>query len=194
MRRKLITGVTAGVLTVGGLAVAVPALADDRSPALARIQEALAGLVDDGTLTQDQADEVAETLDEAGIGGPGGRLGWGWGPGPGLDVAGEALDAVAEALGLTEEELRTALREDGATLARIAEERGVAVADVVDALVEAAQERIADAVDDGRLAQDEADDLLADLEDRIAERVDEELPARGPGAGWGPGHPGDPGD
>jgi polyhydroxyalkanoate synthesis regulator phasin len=180
VRKKLIVGVTAGVLTVSGLAVAVPALADDGTgtTGIERIRDALSGLVDDGSLTQDQADEVAETLDEAGIGGHGGRPGWG--PGAGLTAA-------ADALGMTEEELRTALQEDGATLAQVAGDQGVAVDDLVAALVQAAQERIAEAVEEGRLSQEEADELLADLEDRITDRVDEELPARGPGGGWGPG-------
>ncbi|RBY87799.1 hypothetical protein [Blastococcus sp. TF02A-30] len=183
MRKKLIVGVTAGVLTVSGLAVAVPALADDGTgtSGIERIREALTGLVDDGTLTGDQADAVAETLDEAGVAGHGGRPGWG--PGPGLSAA-------ADALGMTEDELRTALQEDGATLAQVAEDQGVAVEDLVAALVQAQRERIAEAVEEGRLTQEEADELLADVEERVSDRVDQEFPGRGPGGGWGPGHRG----
>ena len=177
MRKKLIIATTAGALTLTGLAVAVPALAapgpGDGTAAVERITEALSGLVDDGSLTQEQADEVATTLTEAGIAGRGGHHGGG---GPGLAAA-------ADALGMTEAELRTALEADGTTLADVAEEQGVAVGTLVDALVEAQQERIAQAVEDGRITQEEADERLADLEERITERVNSDtLPAgRGPG-------------
>lgn len=175
MRRKLITATTAGVLTLGGLAVAVPALADSdgatRSP-VERITEALSGLVEDGSLTQEQADEVASTLDEAGIGHGGGHRGGGF-----------DLSAAATALGMTEDELRTALETDGATLADVAGEQGVEVDALVDALVTAQQERIAAAVEDGRLTQEQADERLADLEERVTERVNSEAPVGGPGHG-----------
>lgn len=177
MRTKLITLTTAGLLAVGGAAVAVPALADTDSadPAAAgssradRITEALAGLVADGSLTQEQVDEVAATLDAADLGR--GHGGWdgGWDGGPGH---GRGLDAAATALGMTAEDLRTALQADGATLASVAEEQGVAVDTLVDALVAAAQERVTEAVADGDLTQEQADERLADLEAWITERVD----------------------
>ncbi|MGY1731653.1 hypothetical protein ACI798_09025 [Geodermatophilus sp. SYSU D01045] len=185
MRRKTVLATTAGVLIVGGLALAAPALAeDDTTPetsatsAVDRIRDALAGLVDDGSITQEQADEVAATLSDAGAwhGGPGGRHGgWGGWGGGGFPVA-------AETLGLSEEELRTALEAEGATLASVAEDRGVAVADLVAALVGAAEERIATAVEEGRLTQEEADERLADLEARVTEFVQS---ADGDGPWWG---------
>ncbi|MGK5171706.1 hypothetical protein [Geodermatophilus sp. CPCC 205761] len=166
MRRTfIITTTTAGVLALGGLTVAVPALADSdtvgsaAASAAERIRDALSGLVSDGSLTEAQADEVAATLSEAGLGGRGGHGGR-------LD-----LGTAATALGLTEDELRTALQADGATLATVAEDRGVAVDTLVTALTEAAQERIAAAVEDGRLTQEQADERLAELAERIPERV-----------------------
>jgi polyhydroxyalkanoate synthesis regulator phasin len=180
VRRKLvITTTTAGVLALSGLAVAVPALADTdtdtdgtgtaASAVVDRIRDALSGLVSDGSLTAAQADEVADTLGEAGIGGHGGH------GGGRLD-----LSAAATTLGMTEEELRTALAAEDATLATVAEDRGVARDTLVTALTEAARERITAAVEDGRLTQEQADERLADLGERIAERVD----------GTGPGHRG----
>jgi polyhydroxyalkanoate synthesis regulator phasin len=174
VRKKLIIATTAGALTLTGLAVAVPALADTdpaggaASSAVERITDALAGLVDDGSITQDQADEVATTLSEAGIGGRGGHHGGR------LD-----LEAAATALDMTEDELRTALEADGTTLADVAGEQGVAVDALVDALVTAQQDRIAQAVEDGRLTQEEADERLADLEEQVTERVNSD--------DWGPG-------
>lgn len=179
MRRKwIITTTAAGAVMLGGLAVAGPALAEDPTgtSALERITQALAGLVDDGSITREQADEVAATLAESGLGGPGGPGGRG-GHGPGMDFS-----VAAETLGMTEDELRTALEADGTTLARIAEDQGVEEDALVGALVTAGQERIAEAVADGRLTQDEADERLADLEAQITERIEAPLPDR-------PGHP-----
>jgi len=172
VRKKLIIATAAGVLTLGGVAVAVPVLADTdgETSVVDRIKSALSGLVDDGSLTQEQADEVASTLSEAGLG-RGGHHG---------DRIG--LETAATALGMTEAELRTALQEDGTSLADVAEAQGVEVDTLVDALVEAQQERIAQAVEDGRLTQAEADERLADLEERVTERVNS--------ADLGPGHHG----
>ena len=170
MRKKLIIATAAGVLTLGGVAVAVPVLADTdgETSVVDRIKSALSGLVDDGSLTQEQADEVATTLSDAGLG-HGGHHG---GDRIGLETA-------ADALGLTEEELRTALEPDGTSLADVAQAQGVDVGTLVDALVQAQQDRIAQAVEDGRLTQAEADQRLADLEARVTERVNSDDPVRG---------------
>lgn len=178
MRKKwIITTTAVCALALGGLAVAGPALADDEggssTSVVERITKALSGLVDDGSITQEQADEVATTLAGSGLGGHGGH-----GGGPGLDVA-------AEALGLSEDELRDALATDGATLADVAEEQGVDLDTLVGALVTAQEERIAEAVADGRITQDEADERLADLEERVTERVTSPLPERGERHGHG---------
>ena len=161
MRKKLIIAATATVLTVGGVVVALPVLADaDSTAAAERFREALAGLVDDGSITDAQADEVATTLSEAGIGGRGGHHRGH------LD-----LETAATALDMTPDELRTALEPEGATLADVAETQDVDLDTLIDALVRVQEERIAQAVEDGRLPQDEADQRLADLEEQVTERV-----------------------
>ena len=182
MRKKLVLATTAGVLAAGGLAFAVPALADDDTTtstsapsAEDRIRDALSGLVDDGSLTSDQADEVASTLSDAGLGGGHG------GPGRGLD-----LSVAADTLGLSEDDLRTALEADGASLASVAGDRGVAVDDLVAALVQAAQDRLDDAVADGRLTQEEADERAADLQARVGDLVERtDVDPDGPRGGHG---------
>ena len=167
MRTTLITITAAGLLAVGGLAVAGPAVAATSTTGTAvssqvdRITQALAGLVSDGSITQAQADDVATTLDEADLGG-----GHGGGHGGGRNLA-----TAATALGMSEEDLRTALEEDGATLASVAEVRGVAVDTLVAALVDAERTRIAQEVTDGDLLQAEADERLVDVEARITEQV-----------------------
>lgn len=148
--------------------------AADRVQAL---KDALAGLVGDGSLTQQQADEVATTLSESGA------LRGGHGRGGGLDLA-----AAADALGLTSDELRTALAVDGTTLADVAQAQGVEVSALTDALVAAGTERVQAALAAGRLTQAQADERLAALPEKVAERLTQELPAGGGrGAADGPG-------
>ncbi|NCT91529.1 hypothetical protein GXB85_11280 [Cellulomonas sp. APG4] len=171
-RRRWVLG-AAGVAGAVGVAVAAGAVApavaaeeDDERLALReqRIVEALDELVEDGTIETDQAEAVAQTLAGSDA----------LGPRAGGHMRGDAVgvDAAAEVLGLTTEELLTRLH-DGDTLADVARDEGVEVDALVDALVAAARERLDDAVTDGRLTQAEADERAADLEDRIAERVEE---------------------
>jgi hypothetical protein len=162
-------------------AYGAPAPAQDQAARVERIKQALAGLVQDKTLTQEQADKVASTLAASGPGlgrGPGGPHG------PGGPRAG--LAAAAKALGVSESDLVTALR-SGKSLAAVAKEKGVDVQKVIDALVAEAKQRLADAVKDGRLTQAQADQRLKDLTARITERVNSTAPAR-PGFGPGGGH------
>jgi hypothetical protein len=164
MRSKLATVALAGALGITGVvgaALVAPALSyaatgdstalDDR---VASLKDALEGLVSDGTLTQSQADEVATTLAERG---PLGHSGRG-----------------AEALGLTEDELRTAAQE-GTTLAQLAEREGVSTSALVDAMVAAGREHLSEEVTEGELTQAEADAKATELETRITESLDEPL-------------------
>ena len=88
--------------------------------------------------------------------GPGGR---------GLGL--EGLQVAAEALGMSTDELITALR-SGQTLEEIAEAAGVDIQDVQDAIQAARaddmRERIQQALDDGTITQEHADWLLEGLE------------------------------
>lgn len=193
------TAAVVGALALAGGALLVPAVASaqtaDPGSRLSALREALAGLVTDQTITQEQADAVAERLDEAlpagrgpGHNGPGhrgpGHRGGGHGPWGGPRAHGAlhlAADALAEAAGATVEELRTAFR-DGTTLAELAESNGVERDELVRRLVAAAQERLDAAVADERLTQEQADERAAGLAERIERLVDR--------AGRGPRHGG----
>ena len=94
-------------------------------------------LVDDGTLTSSQLDAVVTALEAARPMG-GGHEGRGHG---GRDHGGargekrqERLTTAAEAIGITAEELKTAI-EGGQTIAQVAEANGKSVQSVIDALV-----------------------------------------------------------
>jgi hypothetical protein len=87
------------------------------------------------------------------------------------------LSVAADAIGISEDDLRTAL-EGGQTIAQVAEANGVDRQAVIDAMVAAATERIDQAVTDGRIDQARADEDKAELPDRIAALVDGQLPDR----------------
>ena len=78
-----------------------------------------------------------------------------------------ALEAAAEALGMTADELSAQLW-GGKTLAELAQEKGVDLQDVRDAVeaaqLEAARDAIAQAVEDGSITQAQADWLLEGLD------------------------------
>ena len=208
MNKKL-TLVLASTAVAGGIALgasALPAMASTTSPSPSasssadsstpsvdgstdaertadiesRIADDLAGLVSDGTLTQEQADKVAETLAStmpAG-GGHGGRGGHGGGFG--------GLTAAATAIGITEDELRTEL-EAGTSVAAVAEAHGVSEQTVIDAIITEAKAHFAEEVAAGEHTQAEVDAKLADLETRVKTMVETEgLPERGGRGGHGP--------
>ena len=144
-----------------------------------RLRETLQPLVDDSTITAEQADAVTAHLVEnrperGGHGGHGGQ-GGGMLGGRGGGVASEAL---TDLLGIDAQDLRTQLR-DGATLAEIATAQGVEVQAVVDELVGELQERLDNAVENGRIDQADADEKAAEAETRITDMVNNGRPKRG---------------
>ncbi len=143
------------------------------------LEDTLAPLVSNGTITQAQADAVIAAIEASrppmGPGGPGGHR---FGHGPDLEAA-------ATAIGISTDDLRTGLQ-SGQSLAEIAQAHGVSAQAVIDALVAEAKTHIADRVASGDLTQAEADQKLADLTDRITDMVNGELPVRGPGFRGGP--------
>jgi transposase-like protein len=164
-------------------------------------RERLTAAVEEGTLTQEEADELAATLEEQatdlvngeaelppwdGHQGPWGHPGlWGFADGP--------VAAAADAIGIEAADLVAALR-DGQTIAEVAEANGVETSVVVDAVAGSLQERLDSAVENGWIDQGEADELAADLAEQAAAFVNGEL-MPGPWHGRGPfGSPGGWGD
>lgn len=146
----------------------------ERASRTDRLTETLAPLVEDGTLTQEQAEKVVAALEEAQ---PSGGKRGGGGKGAGLDAA-------AEALGLTTDELREDLTSGESTLADIAQAEGVDSSTLIEALVADATDKIAERVADGSLTQEKADEMLPSLTERITTMVEEGTGERG-GAGRG---------
>ena len=190
MRRLAVAGIAA-LTVLGGVAigatVGTPDLAtaqedttepsqstepaEDERAEHVGLDEILADLVEQGTLTQEQADAVEEAITS--------RMGPGIGRfGHRHHGFGMALDAAAGAIGIETEELRSALM-DGQTLAEVAEANGVEREAVVDALVTEAQTRIDQALEDGRIDEDRATELAERAATKAEEVVDGTLPERG---------------
>jgi polyhydroxyalkanoate synthesis regulator phasin len=136
-------------------------------------QELIDALVAAGEERLDEAkaalpERIAEAVEATHTPGDHGGPGFGRGPGG----RGANLEVAAEALGVTVEDLRTALR-DGKTIAEVAEEKGVDKQKVIDALVAEAETKIAEAVTDGKITQEQADERLEKLTERITSFVDE---------------------
>lgn len=79
-------------------------------------------------------------------------------------------EAVAEALGMTTDEVKAALQE-GSTLAEIAAAQGISEADLVSALVANAQAHLDELVAAGELTAEEAAEKSAGLEERVTNAV-----------------------
>jgi hypothetical protein len=153
------------------------------------LKDALAPLVEKGTITQTQADAVIAALEAAkppkGPGGHGrGDKGFRGGPG--------RLDAAAGAIGITAEELRTALQ-GGQSLADVAKSKGVDPEKVVTALVAELKAHLDQEVASGEHTQAEADQKLAGATERIRAFVNGEAPLKGGPGGFGRGHRHGPG-
>ncbi len=160
-----VAALTAGALTLTpDTASAQEVVADDTSTVARHtpLEDVLGELVDEGVITQEQADVVAERIRENA---PDRRFG---------HHRGALLETVAEVLDMDVSELADSLRE-GQTIAGIA---GDQTQSVIDALVEDAASRLADAVEDDRLTQEEAEARLIEVTERITAMVNGEFEGR----------------
>jgi len=121
----------------------------------AEVQEWVQQAVDEGRLTQEQADRILEGMADfdgerlLGLGMPfGPHMRGGFGRGWGGLWGG--LDAAAQVLGMEPDDLMAELR-DGKTLAEIAEEKGVDPQAVEDAMIAQMEEMLQQAEEDGTL-------------------------------------------
>lgn len=83
---------------------------------------------------------------------------------------GNKLGTVAEAIGITAEELRAELRE-GSTIAEVAEANGVDAQDVIDAIVANKSERLDAKVEAGDITAEEAAEKLERKTERITNKI-----------------------
>jgi hypothetical protein len=146
--------------------------------------------VDDGRLTEEQAERLKERLEDEdfplfrgpGVAPP--RLHF-HRHGPRLFAA---LEAAARYLGMTEVALRARLR-DGKTLAEISREKGKSVDGLIDALVAEKTKRLDEAVAAGRLRKGQRDRIVENVRERVTDMVNGRLPSVVPGRRFRGPHP-----
>ncbi len=152
----------------------------------ARIDEAVA----DGKITAEKAEEVRIALGEritALVNGehPGkvGPFGWdhfhGRGGFDGFDFKGQfSLDRIAEALGLTADELHEKLV-TGSSLADLAESAGIAVEDFLDTALAGLDEQLDTLVADERLTRERADEIRSRMAEMMESMINGDMPGFG---------------
>jgi predicted DNA-binding protein YlxM (UPF0122 family) len=150
---------------------------------MAAPKEAIEQKVEDGILTQEQADHLLERLEQI-VQHEVNREEPGF-PAVrrireiikhrrflslvrGLKI--EATEAVSELLSLSPEEIREE-RESGKSLVEIAEEQGVSEDALIEAIMAAPKEVIEQKVEDGNLTQERADQIIERLEQRVIWRI-----------------------
>jgi hypothetical protein len=176
------TTTTPGSTTAGSTAPSTTKAPGVKTPAdrSQRLRDILKPLVDKGTITQSQADAVIAALEAATPAkGPGPLGGFGH---RGDFHIGASLDTIAKALGMTIDELRTALR-SGQSIAQIAQSKNVAIQKVIDALTADAKTALDAAVKAGRLTQAQADQMLTTAKDRLSQFVNGQGGAKAPAIG-----------
>jgi hypothetical protein len=222
-RRELVVALVAAALVAGvGGAVAATQLApqseseaviadaaellgvepEELSDALKQaLENRLDEAVEDGRLTEEQADRLKERLQDEDF--PLFR-GPGLAPSRGFEVPAlprfgrhgprlfAVLGAAADYLDLTEAELRAELR-DGKTLAEVARQEGKGVDGLVAALVAEKTKRLDEAVEDDRLTKAQRDTIVAGLRERVTALVNGRLPSITPGRRFHGPHPFGPG-
>ena len=171
MKKVAIAGIIAGVL--GAVLASV----------------VFGGSDNNGSAKADGAPMVA--LDGGGIPGgdgqmPGdgdhGGMGDGFRGGPG----GDDIAGAADALGMTSDELQTALN-SGKTIADLAKDKGVDIDTVIDAMLQSMKAHFDAEVASGEHSQEEADAMLSDMRTRLEAMVNGQMP-------MGPDHDGGMGD
>lgn len=135
------------------------------------ITDALAPLVQNGTITQAQADAVAQALANARP--PKGDHDH-FGPGRKM-FGGLDLETAASTIGVTTDELRQAL-ENGQSIADVAKSKNVDPQKVIDTLVAKAKSRIDQLVTDGKITQDQANTMVTEATQRITDFVNGTFP------------------
>lgn len=162
--------------------------------------------VQNGDLTQEQADALKQKLEQMPDAGEFG-FGSGFGHMKGSRPFGKAFgfhmqdagEKLAGFLGISQEQLRTELSADGATLASVAEAHGKSRDELKAFIKDTANSTLDEAVKNGDLTQEQEDNALSTLDSHLDQMIDAEcgggmgsgLPFGGPGRGhrMGPNGP-----
>lgn len=164
----LASTVVGGGLTVA--AIGLPSLAGAQGATATAEKQAqpvkgvIDGLVADGTLTQTQADKIEAALRARG-GKPGEKMR------PQIIQRGKDVFAtVAEVLGITPEQLKTELKA-GKSLAQVAQAHGMSAEQLVTALTAKTKVRVDEAVASGKITAEQGQKILDAASKRLPEMI-----------------------
>lgn len=176
-KKALTATALAGAIGLGSLGVAalnplgIAGAQDSGSTGTAQVQRhgkgakfvdsTLQSLVQDGTITQDQATKIEQRLKERFQGGRAKVR----------EFAKEAMQTAADTIGISPEQLRDQLK-SGKSVAQVATDNNVEPQKVVDAIVAKVNAKIDQAVTDGKLTQEQADQMKSKAPQRVSELVD----------------------
>ena len=137
--------------------------------------------LDEGWLTEDQAEKMQERL-ERGFGRRGGMDRGFMGPHMGFMGRGgtSLFGAAAEKLDMSVEDLFVEIR-DGKSIAEVAEEAGVDTQEIIDAYLAQLEENLTQAVEDGKITQNQADWMLEQATERAPDQLNNTFEDRFPG-------------
>ncbi len=159
--KRSTTTILAGVALAGMAGAGIAAAADEVNP-VGRVADALKSLVDDKTLTQEQADAVAKALEDAR------DEAWADREERRAEREAELESMFQDALGMSADDVRAQLQE-GKTLREIAGDNADKLA---EAFTTQAKEHLAEEVEEGHLTQERADAMLENLEARAQAWLD----------------------
>jgi len=126
-------------------------------------QQILDEAVQEGKITQEQADKISSNP-ICGLAGGFGFLNGKEGPGElGLAARGRNLDDMANILGITAEELKAEM-ESGKNMEQIATEHGLTMEQFHEKTLELRKAEISQALENGEITQEQADKMLEGLE------------------------------
>ncbi|WP_404330152.1 hypothetical protein [Mesobacillus maritimus] len=183
-KKFLVGGAFAGVFLLGAMfsPIGEPAANEDAQGAGLSYQ--VVQTADNSTETQNQETEgyICPNTGE--------QMGRGQGMGNGAAVGAQFLmtmpELIADALGLTMDELQTATSE-GKSVADLAGEKGIAVEELVAKMVEARKVELEQLVKDGTLTQTQMKTMLANMEAMMENAVERGMVGPMNGRGGGPG-------
>lgn len=164
MKKVAIAGIIAGVL--GAVLASVVFGGSDNNDTAKANGAPMMTL--DGANGMQGGDGNHGPMGDAGRGGPGGD-----------DLAG-----AADALGMTQDELSTALS-SGKTIADLADEKGVDIDKVIDAMLASMKAHFDAEVKTGEHTQAEADSMLSDMRTRLEAMVNGQMPVHDDHGGMG---------
>lgn len=177
MNHRIAASVAAGALVLGaaGASFLIPSLVAAADPTASPSATSSTGTSSSGSSTTQASPSTSTNTMASCAGMPGG-------------MAADDITAAANALGMTEANLTTALQ-GGQTIADVASSEGIAVQTVIDAMVAAEKAEIQAQVDAGTITQAQADQQVANLTAHETDEVNGVAPMGG-GHGRHGGPPG----